>query len=73
MVRTFTDKFAIVPPGGTVNNTEPVTGNKQATMFITRIKRELKNGQNMSREALINAFTSTEFNLILDRHGLLRP
>lgn len=73
MVRTFPDKFDIVPLGGTVKNPQPVAGNKQATMFITRIKGELNNDQYQSREALINAYTSHEFDLILNKHGLLRP
>lgn len=73
MVRTFPDKFDIVPLGGTVENPQPLDGNKQATMFITRIKGELNNDQYQSREALINAYTSSEFDLILNNHGLLRP
>jgi hypothetical protein len=73
MVRTFPDKFDIVPLGGTVENPQPVAGNKQATMYITRINGELNNDQYQSREALINAYTSSEFDLILYKHGLIRP
>ncbi|MCW8901109.1 MAG: substrate-binding domain-containing protein [Gammaproteobacteria bacterium] len=73
MVRTFPDKFDIVPLGGTVENPEPVSGNKEATLFVAKIKGELNNDQYLSREELINAYTSAEFDLILARHGLLRP
>ena len=73
MVETFPDKFDIVPLGGTIGNPEPVTGNKQATLFIARIKGELNNDQYQAREELIKAYRSAEFDGILFNHGLLRP
>lgn len=73
MVRTFPDKFDIVPLGGTVENPEPVEGNKQATLFIAKINGEFNNNQNIARDELINAYTSREFDTILTKHGLLRP
>lgn len=73
MVKIFPDKFDIVPLGGTVNKPEPVVGNKQATLFIARINGELTTEQHMAREALIDAYNSSEFDSILKSHGLLRP
>lgn len=73
MVRTFPDKFDIIPLGGTVDNPEPVAGNKQATLFIATIKGELTTEQYMARDALIEAYQSSEFKDILIKHGLLRP
>lgn len=73
MVRTFPDKFEIVPLGGTVDNPEPVEGNRQATLFIARINGALNNDQYLAREALIQSYTSNEFDTILIKHGLLRP
>ena len=73
MVETFPDKFDIVPLGGTVDAPVPVTGNKQATLFIARIKGELNNEQYQAREELIKAYRSNEFDGILFKHGLLRP
>ena len=73
MVRTFPDKFDIIPLGGTVADPEPVAGNKQATLFIAPIKGELTTEQYMAREELIKAYESSEFDVILEKHGLLRP
>ena len=73
MVRTFPDKFDIVPLGGTVENPAPVEGNNQATLFIVRINGALNNDQYQAREELIKAYTSSEFDTILYKHGLLRP
>ena len=73
MVKTFPDKFDIVPLGGTVDNPEPVAGNKQATLFIAPINGELTTEQRMARDALINAYQSSKFEEILIKHGLLTP
>lgn len=77
MVRTFPDKFDIVPLGGTVDFPDPVKGNKQATLYIAKVKAEegaeLNNDQYQAREELVKAYLSTEFDKILYKHGLLRP
>ena len=73
MVRTFPDKFDIVPLGGTVEYPQPVAGNKQATLFIAKIKGDFTSNQNLAGEELINSYTSNVFDVILEKHGLLRP
>lgn len=73
MVRTFPDKFDIVPLGGTTDEPVPVEGNKQATLFIAPINGEFTTEQYMARDALINSYQSSVFTDILGSHGLLRP
>ncbi len=73
MVRTFPDLFEIVPLGGTVDDPQPVDGNKIATLFIAKISGDFTDKQLQAREALIDAYLSTEFDVILQYHGLRRP
>lgn len=73
MVRTFPDKFDIVPLGGSVDFPEPVRGNRVATLYIVRINGNLNADQYQARERLIEAYQSADFDSILMYHGLRRP
>ena len=72
-VRTFPDKFEIVPLGGTAENPQPVKGNKVGVLNVVRIKGNWNEKQLQAREKLIDAFKSKEFTGILDKHGIRRP
>lgn len=77
MVRTFPDKFEIVPLGGTAEDPQPMVGNLQEITFITRVKSTSAAGwsdrQKEVREKLIESYKSDVFSPILASHGLLRP
>ena len=70
---SFPDQFDIVPLGGTVDNPDPVEGNRVATLFYVRIAGDWSPEQILAREALIDAFESPEFTAILNTYGLVRP
>lgn len=72
-VRTFPDLFEIVPLGGTVDAPAPLPGNQIALLQAARIKGTWNAKQLEARERLMSALTSSEFTLILARHGLRRP
>lgn len=72
-VRTFPKLFEIVPLGGTVDDPQPLTGNRQATLFAVRIQGDWTGAQADAREKLMDLLVSTEFTEILERHGLMRP
>jgi len=72
-VRTFPDKFEIVPLGGTADNPAPVKGNKVGVLNLVRIKGNWTKKQLAAREKLFDAFGSQEFTEILDKHGIRRP
>lgn len=59
--------------GGSVEYPQPVDGNRVATLYIARISGEFTDQQLQAREALVDAYLSTEFDSILDYHGLRRP
>lgn len=77
MVRTFPDKFEIVPLGGTADDPQPMAGNLIETTLITRVKNASgiawTDRQKEVREKLIESYKSDEFTPILLKHGLLRP
>lgn len=72
-VRTFPDRFDIVPLGGTVEDPQPVAGNRIATLFAVRIAGDWTPRQLVARELLLDAFLSEDFTTILDQAGLDRP
>jgi hypothetical protein len=71
--RAFPDMFDIVPLGGTVEDPQPLPGNRVATLFAVRIKGTWTGAQVDARERLIALLKSPEFTTILERHGLRRP
>jgi hypothetical protein len=73
IVRTFPDKFEIVPLGGTADDPQPLLGNNQGTMHIVRIDGDWTSKQLDATEKLIESYMSDEFTEILQSHGLRRP
>jgi hypothetical protein len=74
MVRNYPDQFEIVPLGGTVDNPEPLPGNRIATLLAVRIKGDNWTSRQLeAAEKLMNLFQSNEFTTILEQHGLRRP
>ncbi len=71
--RTFPDKFDIVPLGGSVENPDPVAGNKIGVLKAVRIKGNWNKKQLAAREALMKALASDTFTGILKKHGINRP
>jgi hypothetical protein len=72
-MRTFPDKFEIVPLGGTVDDPQPLAGNQVETTYIVRLKGPFSARQLDATEKLIEAYQSPEFTPILQSHGLTRP
>lgn len=72
-VRTFPDKFEIIPLGGTVNEPKPVKGNKVGVLQAIRIKGNWSTKQKMAQDKLMKAFQSGDFTKILKKHGIRRP
>lgn len=72
-VRTFPDRFDIVPLGGTVADPQPLPGNNVGTLQAVRIKGDWSFVQYTARERMMRALESTQFTAILQRHGLDRP
>ncbi len=70
---SFPDEFDIVPLGGTVENPDPVEGNRVATLFAIRINGDWTPEQFDAQERLIDSFLSPEFTAILSQYGLRRP
>ncbi len=71
--QTFTDKFDLVPLGGTLDDPRPLPGTIIGTRFIIRIKGNWTPRQLEARETLIETLLSEEFTNILERRGLERP
>jgi len=69
-VRQFPDKFEIVPLGGTVENPQPLPGNKPGSHYAVRIQGDWSARQLLAREKLIEALTSPQFGTILVKHGM---
>lgn len=72
-MRTFPDKFEMVPLGGTVSDPQPVPGNQVETTYIVRLKGPFSARQLDATAKLIEAYQSPEFTTILQSHGLTRP
>ena len=72
-VRTFPDRFDIVPLGGTVADPQPLPGNNVGTLYAVRITGDWNFVQYTARERMMRALESTQFTTILLRHGLDRP
>jgi hypothetical protein len=78
-VRSFPDEFEIVPLGGTVDDPQPLVGNKIGVMQAVRIKGSMSPVGDWSpkqleaRERLMQALTGPELDQILPLHGLRRP
>jgi hypothetical protein len=71
--QSFTDKFDIVPLGGTLADPQPLQGTVIGTRFIVRIKGNWSRRQLEAREKLIETLLSRDFTTILEKRGLLRP
>jgi hypothetical protein len=69
-VRQFPDQFEIVPLGGTVENPQPLPGNKPGSHYAVRIQGDWSTRQLLAREKLIEALTSSQFGTILVKHGM---
>lgn len=69
-VKSFPDEFEIVPLGGSVDNPQPLLGNKVAKLFIVRIKNELNSRQLQAREALIEAIEKDALDPYLLKHHI---
>ena len=68
MKNSFADVFDIAPLGGTVENPQPLPGNKVAKLFIARTNTELNAEQEKIREQVIAAMLSEEFDETLLKH-----
>jgi hypothetical protein len=72
--QAFPDLFDIVPLGGTVENPNPLLGNRVATLFFVPLKVDNINAkQEQARTQLMEAFLSEGFSQILSKYGLDRP
>lgn len=65
---SFPDVFDLVPLGGTLEEPEPLPGNKVAKLYLVRIRTELTEEQAQHREHLIEAMTSSAFDPYLEKH-----
>jgi hypothetical protein len=72
-VRTFPDKFEIVPLGGTTADPRPVAGNKIGVHQAVLIKGDWNSSQNTARRKLVDLLMGDEFSGILEKHGMRRP
>ena len=72
-VRTFPNRFDIVPLGGTVEAPDPLPGNKVGVMRAVRIIGDWNHKQSLARDRLMAALQSPGFDSILANHGLDRP
>jgi hypothetical protein len=72
-VRTFPDKFEIVPIGGTVKDPKPVKGNKVGVLQAVRIRGKWTKNQKAAQEQLMISLKSEEFTKSLVKHGIRRP
>lgn len=72
-VRTFPDLFEIVPIGGTVEDPQPLNGNRVGAHFAVPMKGNWTGAQLYAREKLLEELQSEEFKETLERHGLVRP
>lgn len=72
-VRHFPDEFEIVPVGGTVEQPNPVKGNKVGVLQAVRIKGNWSKNQKAAQEQLMISFQSDSFTKSLIKHGIRRP
>lgn len=72
-VRTFPDLFEIIPLGGTVEDPQPLTGNRIGGHNAVRVKGDWNAAQLSATEMLMQELESEEFRSILEKHGLARP
>jgi hypothetical protein len=72
-VRTFPELFEIIPLGGTVEDPQPLPGNPQEVTYLVRLKGQFTARQLEATEKLFQAYGSSDFTTILERHGLTRP
>ena len=71
--QTFSDRFDLVPLGGTVSAPQPLPGTLIGTRFAIRIQGNWTPRQQEAREELLRTLLSEEFTAILTKHGLRRP
>ena len=72
-VDSFPDQFEIVPLGGTVENPDPLPGNRIGKLFAIRVNGDWTRRQSRAQERLLDVFGSSEFTAILNQYGLVRP
>ena len=72
-VRTFPALFELILLGGTVKDPQPLPGNPQEVTYLIRLKGQFTARQLEATEKLFQAYRSSEFTTILERHGLTRP
>ncbi|MFV2061625.1 MAG: substrate-binding domain-containing protein [Gammaproteobacteria bacterium] len=72
-VRTFPDKFEIVPVGGTATNPKPLKGNKVGVLQAVRIRGKWTKKQKAAQEQLMISLKSEDFTKSLIKHGIRRP
>ncbi|NEP53807.1 MAG: hypothetical protein F6K65_35405, partial [Moorea sp. SIO3C2] len=66
-------KFEIVPLGGTVDDPQPMLGNRVATMFAIRIEGDLTPQQEVSRDNFFLSITNPRQNATLLERYWVRP
>jgi hypothetical protein len=71
-IQTFPDLFEIVPLGGTVENPQPLPGNRIGAHYAIRIKGDWTATQGAAAGYFMDALSSSDFTQILERHGLQR-
>jgi hypothetical protein len=71
-VRNFPDLFEIVPLGGTVEDPQPLPGNKISSHYAIRIQGSWTSTQQTAADRFISALGSDAFTDILVSHGLTR-
>ncbi|MEM7549513.1 MAG: substrate-binding domain-containing protein [Bacteroidota bacterium] len=69
-VDSFPEEFEIVPLGGSVENPDPMLGNKIAKLFIAKVKTELSDKQLKFREALIQEIKENALDPYLLKHHI---
>jgi len=71
--RVFPNEFEIIPLGGTVYAPKPAKGNKVGVLKAVRIKGDWNTKQLKAREQLMKALSSSQFEKILNKHGIQKP
>ena len=73
VTQSFSDKFNIVPLGGTVASPQPLKGTIFETRYVVRINGPWAPRQIQARERLVQTLLSDDFTKILEKRGMMRP
>lgn len=73
MVRTFPDKFEIVPLGGTADAPVPAPGNVVGRHYAVAVKGDWSQKQERLRDRFLHSLAATDFSNVLARHGMKGP